>query len=101
MSHLIDYIKVYLFGYQTTVHAHTIKQTEDNYSLEGKIAPRFHNEGETDVIILNITVKPGEMFNCSANTFFMQGNINIIMSDDRDKNKLVCIYNSLQEKKDC
>lgn len=101
MSNLITTIVGFLFRYRTTVHADTIKQTEDNYSLEGKIAPRFHNEGETDVIILNITVKPGEMFNCSANTFYMQDTINIIMSDDRDKNKLVCIYNALQKKKDC
>ncbi|MEB3346317.1 hypothetical protein U6A24_12640 [Aquimarina gracilis] len=87
----------FLTGYQTTVSSDTILETEDNYTLEGKIAPRFHNEGTTEVTILNVVVKPGEMFNCSATTFPMQGTINIIMPEG---GKLVCIYNSLV-KKEC
>ncbi|WP_282080875.1 hypothetical protein [Aquimarina algiphila] len=87
----------FLLGYQSTVSSYTITETEDNYTLEGKIAPRFHNEGTTDVKILNVTVKPGEMFNCSATTFPMKGSIAIIMPNG---GKLVCVYNSLH-KKDC
>ncbi|WP_271765942.1 hypothetical protein [Aquimarina algiphila] len=97
MLSTIQHMVAFLFGYQTTVSSDTITVTEDNYTLKGKIAPRFHNEGNTDVSILNVTVKPGEMFNCSANNFSMKGSINIIMPDG---GKVVCIYNSLH-KKDC
>ncbi len=89
----------FLLGYQTVVSSDTIYQTTDNYELDDKIAPRFHNEGETDVYILNIIVKPGEMFNCSATTIPMRGTINIIMPDEGES-KIVCVYNSLI-KKEC
>ena len=88
--------------YNTFVGADQIDKNEDNYSLEGKIAPRVHNEGEVDVIILNVTVKPGEMFNLSATPIPMSGNIPIHFNESQAGiKKLVVMYNTIKLKKDC
>ena len=84
--------------YRTYAASDTIRQTEENYSLKGKIAPRFHNEGTTDVIIFDIKVKPGEMFNLSATAIPMDGTISIIMPNG---GKLVVVYNTLIKQKEC
>lgn len=87
-----------ILSYHTTVNSDLVEKTQDNYPLDGKIAPRFHNEGETEAIILDVKIKPGEMFNLSATEIPMEGNINIIMPNG---GKLVVIYNTIVEKKAC
>ncbi|WP_299431555.1 hypothetical protein [uncultured Aquimarina sp.] len=86
-----------ILGYATTVSSDTLYKTDNNFSLDGMIAPRFHNEGDTNVIIHNVTVKPGEMFNCSATTIPMEGKIPVIIQPGNNP-KLVCIYNELVKK---
>ncbi|MBW1296434.1 hypothetical protein [Aquimarina litoralis] len=86
-----------LLGYTTLMVSDTLLKTDNNFSLDGMIAPRFHNEGDTDVIIHNITVRPGEMFNCSATIIPMSGRIPIIIKEGANS-KLVCIYNTIVKK---
>ena len=83
-------------GYVTNVMQEEITQTDSNYSLKGKIAPRFHNEGVNDIHILGVVVKPGEMFNASANTIPMDGTLSIVMPNG---GKVIVIYNTLTKKR--
>lgn len=85
--------------YRTYVMEDTISETKENYSLEGKIAPRFHNEGTTDVQILNVRVRPGEMFNLSATAIPMSGTIPLLLPSGGGK--LIVVYNTLIKHKKC
>ncbi len=88
-------------SYRSIVSADTILETENNYPLEDKIAPRLHNEGETNIIVLNTRVEPGAQFNFSANGFLpMRGTINIYIEQKEGKTgKAVIVYNTI--KKEC
>lgn len=88
--------------YYSIVSADTFYKTENNYKLEGKVAPRLHNEGETDIYVLNTKVEPGQQFNFSSNGFTpMDGSISIIiMEEDDKKSKAVVVYNTII-KKEC
>lgn len=98
MLNAINYNIAENLEYRTTVNNDLIKETDENYPLKGKIAPRFHNEGLTDVKILDVVVKPGEMFNLSATSIPMQGTIHISMPDG---GRLVVIYNTIVKPKNC
>lgn len=69
-----------------------ITQDNLNYSLSGKVEPRFVNLGKGDVKIAGVLLSPRESFNAGFCAGVTEGSLAIEFVDESQINRVDCFY---------